>query len=119
MIGNVGLLILAVLLFVLGSLGLGILVSTMTNTQPQAMFATFAVILPSIFLSGYILPLEGLNRFFYSLSYLVPLRYYLTSVRGIMLRGTEYSDLQGAFAGLTIFALMTLTLASLRFKKTL
>lgn len=119
MIGNVGLLILAVLLFVLGSLGLGILVSTMTSTQPQAMFATFALILPSIFLSGYILPLEGLNRFFSALSYLIPLRYYLTAVRGIMLRGTGYADLQGAFLGLAIFAVLTLALASLRFKKTL
>lgn len=117
--GNVWLLTLAALLFVLGNLGLGILISTVVGTQPQAMFATIAIIVPSIFLSGFLLPLEGLNRFFSYLSALVPLKYYLQAVRGIMLRGTGFSDLQTAFIGLSIFAVVTLTLASLRFKKTL
>lgn len=117
--GSLWLLMLAALLFVLGNLGLGILISTVAGTQTQAMFATIAIIVPSIFLSGFLLPLEGLNRFFSYLSALVPLRYYLQAVRGIMLRGTGFSDLQTAFIGLGLFAVVTLTLASLRFKKTL
>lgn len=119
MVGSVGLLMLAALLFVLGSLGLGLLISTVTRTQPQAMFATIAIIIPSIFLSGFLLPLEGLNRFFLGLSAVVPLKYYLQAVRGIMLRGAGLSDLQTAFIGLSVFALVTLLLASTRFKKTL
>ncbi|GAA5503299.1 ribosome-associated ATPase [Deinococcus xinjiangensis] len=119
LVGHLWLLVLAALLFVLGSLGLGLLISTVTRTQPQAMFATIAIIIPSIFLSGFLLPLEGLNRFFFALSAIVPLKYYLQAVRGIMLRGAGLSDLQTAFIGLTVFALATLLLASLRFKKTL
>lgn len=117
--GSVGLLTLAALLFVLGNLGLGILISTVAGTQPQAMFATIAIIVPSIFLSGFLLPLEGLNRFFAGLSYGVPLRYYLQAVRGIMLRGTDAQQLQLPLTGLAVFAAITLTLASLRFRKTL
>lgn len=119
LVGSIWLLVLAALLFVLGSLGLGLLISTVTRTQPQAMFATIAIIIPSIFLSGFLLPLEGLNRFFLALSAIVPLKYYLQAVRGIMLRGGGLGDLQTAFIGLAVFALVTLLLASLRFKKTL
>ncbi|PYE55431.1 ABC transporter permease [Deinococcus yavapaiensis] len=119
LVGSVWLLVLAALLFVLGSLGLGILISTVARTQPQAMFATIAFIIPSIFLSGFLLPLEGFNRFFTALSTLVPLKYYLSAVRGIMLRGAELSDLMSAFVGLAVFAAITLLLASLTFKKTL
>lgn len=118
-VGNIWVLILAALLFVLGNLGLGILISTLVSTQPQAMFATIAIIMPSIFLSGFLLPLEGLNRFFLAISAVVPLKYYLEAVRGVLLRGTSFTDLQPAFIGLTIFAIVTLGLASLRFKKTL
>lgn len=117
--GNIWLLVLAALLFVLGNLGLGILISTVAGTQPQAMFATIAIIVPSIFLSGFLLPLKGLNRFFLLLSGAVPLRCYLQAVRGIMLRGMGFTDLQPAFIGLTTFAIVTLALASLRFRKTL
>ncbi|UBV42359.1 ABC transporter permease [Deinococcus taeanensis] len=117
--GSVGLLVLAALLFVVGSLGLGLLISTVARTQPQAMFATLAIILPSVFLSGFLLPLEGLNRLFSGLSSLVPLRYYLQAVRGLMLRGATSDDLRGAFLGLTVFAVVALALASLRFRKTL
>lgn len=119
LVGSAWLLALAALLFVAGNLGLGILISTLVGTQPQAMFATIAIIVPSIFLSGFLLPLEGLNRFFASLSALVPLKYYLQAVRGIMLRGTGLSDLQTAFIGLGVFAVVSLALASLRFRKTL
>lgn len=117
--GSVALLGLAALLFVLGSLGLGLLISTVTRTQPQAMFATLAVMFPSVFLSGFLLPLEGLSRFFSAVSSLVPLRYYLSAVRGLMLRGAGWSELQGTFLGLAVFAVAALGLASLRFRKTL
>jgi ABC-2 type transport system permease protein len=119
LVGNVWVLTLAALLFVLGNLGLGILISTVVGTQPQAMFATIAIIVPSIFLSGFLLPLEGLNPFFASLSGLVPLRYYLQAVRGVMLRGSSFADLHTALLGLSLFAVVTLALASGRFKKTL
>lgn len=119
MAGPLWLLVLAALLFVLGSLGLGILISTVARTQPQAMFATIALIIPSIFLSGFLLPLEGLNRFFAGISAVIPLRYYLSAVRGIMLRGTGWHDQLGNLLGLGVFAVVTLTLASLRFRKTL
>ena len=118
-VGSIWWLALATLLFVLGSLGIGIVISTVTRTQIQAMFGTIAYLFPSIFLSGLLFPLEGMNRFFTVISYAVPLRYYLRVARGVILRGAGFGSLWVDFAALAVFATLMLTLASLRFRKTL
>ncbi len=107
------------LLFILGSLGVGIVISTLAQNQLQAMFGTLAYLFPSIFLSGLLFPLEGLNAFFHTLSYAVPLRYFLQIARGVMLRGAGFESLVGEFVALAVFATLLLTAASLRFRKTL
>jgi ABC-2 type transport system permease protein len=118
-VGSIWWLALATLLFVLGSLGIGIVISTVTRTQIQAMFGTIAYLFPSIFLSGLLFPLEGMNRFFTAISYAVPLRYYLRVARGVILRGAGLGNLWVDFAALAVFVTLMLTLASLRFRKTL
>ena len=118
-VGSVWPLGLAMLLFVLGSLGVGILVSTITRNQVQAMFASLAYLFPSIFLSGMIFPLEGMNTFFRVLSYAVPLRYFLRVSRGVMLRGAGWTDLGLEFVALAVFALVVLGAATFRFRKTI
>jgi ABC-2 type transport system permease protein len=118
-VGSLWLLIAAILLFVLGSLGLGILISTLARQQIHAMLGTMAYLLPSIFLSGLLFPVEGFNAFFDGVSHLVPLRYFLQIARGVMLRGAGLESLWPQFGALCIFAVVVLGLASLRFRKTL
>lgn len=109
----------ALLLFVLGSLGIGIVISTIAQNQLQAMFGTIAYLFPSIFLSGLLFPLEGLNAFFSAVSYAVPLRYFLKVARGVMLRGAGFEHLWTELLALSVFALSLLIVASLRFRKSL
>ncbi|GGJ34427.1 ABC transporter permease [Deinococcus roseus] len=119
LVGNLGLIVLAAFLFVLVSQGIGILISSSAKTQVQAMFGSFAILFPSIFLSGMLFPIEGMNRFFQALSYAVPLKYFLEIMRGVMLRGTGLDSLWLQFTCLSIFAVLMVLLASLRFRKTL
>jgi ABC-2 type transport system permease protein len=83
------------------------------------MFGTIAYLFPSIFLSGLLFPLEGMTPFFKALSFAVPLRYFLRVSRGVMLRGAGLESLWIEIVALTVFALVMLTLASVRFRKTL
>jgi ABC-2 type transport system permease protein len=117
--GSLALLGVATILFVLGSLGVGIVISTATRTQIQAMFGTIAYLFPSIFLSGLLFPLEGMNRFFTLISYVVPLRYFLRVARGVMLRGAGLESLWLEIVALFVFSVVMLLLASVRFRKTL
>jgi ABC-2 type transport system permease protein len=117
--GNLGILALAMVLFVLGSLSVGIVISTITRNQIQAMFGTIAYLFPSIFLSGLLFPLEGMIPFFNAVSYLVPLRYFLRVSRGVMLRGAGLENLWLEILALGVFAAVMLGLAAARFRKTL
>jgi ABC-2 type transport system permease protein len=118
-VGSVVLLTVATLLFVLGSLGIGIVVSTLARSQIQAVFGTMVYFLPSIFLSGLLFPLEGMTPFFNAISYAIPLRYFLRVARGVMLRGAGLTDLGIEVIALTVFAALMLAIASARFRKTL
>ncbi len=77
------------LLFLMSTLGLGLLVSIASSTQQQAMMtAIFFVMVPSVLLSGFIFPIENMPRLFQEVSRVIPMRYYLTVVRGVFLKGT-------------------------------
>ncbi len=87
--GSLVLLVLLTLLLLLNTLGLGLLVSTLVSTQQQAMMtATFVLMIPQIYLSGLIFPIENMPRFFQAISYEIPLRYYARILRGIFLKGS-------------------------------
>ncbi len=83
------------------------------------MFLTFFLMLPFIFLSGFFFPLEAMPQMLQWISYLVPLRYMLVIVRGIILKGTGLDILWDQVLALILFAAVMLTLASLRFRKRL
>ncbi|MCA9838953.1 MAG: ABC transporter permease [Trueperaceae bacterium] len=117
--GSLLLLALAIILFILGSLGVGIVISTLARTQVQAVFGTIAYFFPSIFLSGFLFPLDGFNAFFSALSHVIPLRYFMAIARGIMLRGAGLASLEMEFIALAIFCVVMIALASFRFRKTL
>jgi len=117
--GSVPLLLGLSAIFLATSLGLGILISTVSKTQQEAMLLTFFILLPSIFLSGYFFPIDAMPPFLQYVSKVVPLTYILIIVRSIVLKGVGYSVLTGEVTALVIFGVVVLGLAATRFRKRL
>jgi ABC-2 type transport system permease protein len=109
----------ASLLFLLSSLGIGLLASTVANTQQEAMLTVWMMMLPSIFLAGFFFPLEAMPKILQWISYVFPLRYYLVIIRSLMLKGVGIAAVQMDVIALAIFGIAIMTLASLRFRKRL
>lgn len=108
------------LLFILTNLGLGLLFSTLVRTQQQAMMgATFVLMMPMIYLSGLIFPIENMPRPIQWFTYAIPLRYYAICLRGVFLKGSGLAVLWPQAAAMAGFAAGVLVLASLRFQKRL
>lgn len=87
--GSLTLLLLLAGLFLVTTLGLGLLISTVANTQQEAMLTTMFTLLPAIFLSGFMFPLAAMPGWLQAVSYAIPLRYFLIIVRGIILKGVS------------------------------
>jgi ABC-2 type transport system permease protein len=117
--GSISLLLALSSLFLLGSLGIGILISTVSGTQQEAMLMSFLIMLPSIFLSGFFFPLEAMPWALRMMSYLVPLRYMLIIIRGIVLKGVGMAALHSEVLILAIFSVFILILASRRYRSNL
>ena len=108
------------LLFLLSTLGLGLLVSTLVATQQQAMmFSAFVLMVPMIYLSGLIFPIENMPVLFQHVSLLIPVRYYAIILRGIFLKGSGWSVLWPQALALLGIGTVVITLAALRFRKRL
>jgi len=107
-------------LFLLSTLGLGLFVSTLVRTQQQAMMvAAFFVMMPFTLLSGFIFPVDNMPLAIRAVAHAVPLKYYLTAVRGIFLKGTGWKDLWPEALVLLGWGAGILCLAIARSKKTL
>ena len=117
--GNLGLIILLSGVFLVTGLGIGLLASTIANTQQEAMLTVWMTLLPSIFLSGFFFPLEAMPKVLQWLSYLMPLRYYLVIIRSLLLKGVGLDKIQFDVIAMTLFAIGIMTLAALRFRKRL
>jgi ABC-2 type transport system permease protein len=118
--GSLLLLVLLTLLYLLNTLGLGLLVSTLVNTQQQAMmFSSFVVMVPMIYLSGLIFPIDNMPHAIQLVTYIVPVRYYANILRGIFLRGSGLAILWPDALALLGLGVTLLVLASLRFRKSL
>lgn len=108
------------LLFLLTTLGLGLLVSTLVQTQQQAMVASvYLLMVPMIYLSGLIFPIENMPEVLQAVSRFIPLRYYAVVIRGIFLKGSDAVALWREALALGAFGAATLVLASARFRKRL
>lgn len=106
--------------FFLCTLGLGLLVSTLARTQQQAMMLSALVfMLPQIYLSGFIFPIQNMPAPFQVATYLVPLRYYVTILRGVFLKGVGFAVLWPEFLALSAMAMAILGLARSRFRRRL
>ena len=118
--GSVLLLLFLTLLFLLNTLGLGLFASTMVSTQQQAMmFAVFVLMVPMIYLSGLIFPIENMPRLFQIGSYGIPVRYYGIILRGVFLKGSGLEVLWPEALTLALTGFAWLTFASARFRKRL
>ncbi len=106
-------------LFLLSGLGVGLLVSTISNTQQEAMLGAFFTYLPSIFLSGFFFPIEAMPKVLQWISTIIPLRYYLVVIRSLLIKGVGISALQDEIVALLLFGGVMMTLAALRFRKRL
>ena len=113
-------LIFASFIYVLSSLGLGLFISTVSKTQQQAfMVAMFGILLPMNFLSGFAFPIENMPGWIQPITYLIPLRYYITILRGVILKGDGLFQLIPQTVALLGIGVLILALSSLRFRKRL
>jgi ABC-type multidrug transport system permease subunit len=106
-------------LFLVCSLGLGLLVSTLAKTQVSALLFAFMIMLPSVLLSGFMFPRSEMPPEIFVVTFAIPVTYYIEILRGIVLRGADAWDLLPAIAGLSICLTAILSLAVFRFRKQL
>lgn len=106
-------------LFIMTTLGLGLLISTVSQTQQQAMMLGFFANPPFMLLSGFIFPIASMPEPMQYLTYLIPLRYFLVIIRGIFLKGVGLDVLWPQALALAVFGVAVLVLSALRFQKRL
>ncbi len=117
--GSVLLLLGGAALYIMTSLGVGLLISTVSETQQQAMMSTFFFYFPAVLLSGFMFPIANMPPVIQWFTYLNPLRYFLVIIRGIFLKGVGLDILWPQMVALAVMGVLTLWLASRRFHKTL
>ena len=117
--GNVGTFTLGAALFLLVTLGMGILVSTVSQNQGQAIQLAFMIVLPQVLLSGLIFPISSMAAGVRWISYVLPLTYFIEISRGVMLKAVPISDLWEPLGLLALLATVVLGLAITRFRRDL
>ncbi len=116
--GSLLLLFSATALYLMTTLGIGLLISTVSQTQQQAMMSTFFFYFPAVLLSGFMFPIANMPRIIQWLTYFNPLRYFLVIVRGIFLKGIGLATLWPPMLALAAMGVASLWFASHRFQKT-
>jgi drug efflux transport system permease protein len=117
--GSVLLLLVCAVLYLLTSLGAGLFLSTISQTQQQAMMAAFFFFMPAFMLSGFAFPIHNMPVAVQYLTYLNPLRYFMEIVRGIFLKGVGIAVLWPQMACLAVYGISVLSLSAMRFQKKL
>ncbi|WP_127901003.1 ABC transporter permease [Solirhodobacter olei] len=118
-VGSLWLLLSGVLIFVMALVLLGYTISTLSRTQMQAMQLTFFFFLPSILLSGFMFPFQGMPLWAQDLGEALPLTHFLRLVRAVMLKGAGFTDVRPTLAALIAFVVIFAVLALTRFRRTL
>lgn len=106
-------------IFMLSTIGIGIVISTVTSTQQQALFATWFVVVFCLLMCGFFLPLDNMPRVLYNITYINPLRYYMTIVREVFIKGAGLADLWMQTLALLGIGSTVLGVAVARFHKNL
>ena len=108
-----------VILFIVGSLSLGFLISTLARTQLQAMQMSFFYIMPSILLSGFMFPFRGMPAWAQALGSLIPVTHFLRVVRGALLKGLGFAEMWTSLSALGLFVIIVAGVAMARYRTTL
>ncbi len=116
--GNLIILTVATIMYLMTTLGIGLLISTVSKTQQEAMMSVFLFYFPAVLLSGFMFPITNMPVVVQWLTYLNPLRYFLIIIRGIFLKGIGAGILWPQIAALALMGFAILWLASKRFRKT-
>jgi len=117
--GNFFLLMASSLIFILTSLGIGLLISIISQTQQQAMLTALFFLIPNILLSGFIFPIANMPKILQALTYLIPTRYYLEIVRGVYLKGIGFNFLFPQILALAFSGFIILSYSVRGFRKQL
>lgn len=118
--GNTILLFSTGFLFACSNLGIGLFISTISKSQQQAMIVSvFGIIVPMIYLSGFVFPIENMPKIIQPITYLIPLRYFLEILRGIVLKGNGINELWLQIILLLCFGIAFFIFSSIRFRKVL
>jgi ABC-2 type transport system permease protein len=116
--GSIFLLSIVTLLFLVGGLGVGMLISTLVETQQLAfMIAVIVSMLPTFILSGFVFPIRNMPAIIQGITYLIPARYFLVALRAIILKGAGLSAFWDQAIFLTIYAVVMIGVSSLRMRK--
>ena len=100
-------------------ISMGLAISTISQTQQQAIFLSIFVLIPSILLSGFIFPIEAMPSYIRPVAYIIPFTYFVEIIRGVLLKGNYFIELIPQFLALVAFAVVFTTFSILRFRKTL
>ncbi|WP_424196134.1 ABC transporter permease [Ampullimonas aquatilis] len=119
MVGSLWLLSIALIIYIAANLAVGFTFSTLARNQMQAMQMTFFFFLPSMLLSGFMFPFRGLPGWAQHIGNLLPLTHFLRIVRGIMLKGNQWPDIQHEVGAILLFMLSVAAIALLRYRRTL
>lgn len=118
--GSLFFLFLSSFFYILSTLGLGLFVSTISKTQQQAMMiAVFAVMMPMVFLSGFAFPVENMPEIIQYISYVIPLKYFINIIRGVISKGLGFTELWFNALVLLVMGAFIFLLSSLRFQRRL
>lgn len=117
--GSIAMMVGSTLLFLMTTLGCGLFISTISNTQQQAMMSSSLFFQPAFMLSGFSFPIRNMPEFAQAMTYVNPLRYFMEIVRGVFLKGTGIETLWPQMLALLVFGVTILTFSALRFHKRL
>ncbi len=106
-------------LYLMTTLGIGLFISSVSNTQQQSFLGGFLFILPAVLLSGAMTPIRAMPDWLANITYLNPVRYYVEAMRGVLLKGASLSELRLQWGALLVFGITIIGVATLRFRKRL
>ncbi len=117
--GNVATLYVGVILFLFSSVGVGLMISSLSVTQQQGLLGAFLFVVPAIILSGFTTPIANMPTLIQKITYINPMRYFMIIIRGVFLEGTPFSMLIGQFWPLAAIGLFNMILAGWMFRRRL
>ncbi|MBN1609029.1 MAG: ABC transporter permease [Polyangiaceae bacterium] len=117
--GELGVVLVATCLYLLSTLGVGLLISTVSANQQQSFLGGLLFAMPAILLSGVMTPIRAMPDWLAAITRLNPVRYFVEAIRAILLKGAGFQELSGQLVALAMFGTVILTLSALRFSKRL